>query len=68
MAVARRLDRGWQVEHGCSHGDFQRAWGKYSTLKVIIARRTGVQNSLTEAVFSVPVIENRRWNRWDSLF
>ena len=38
------LDGRWQVEHGCGHGDFQRVWGKYSTLKAIIARRTDVWN------------------------
>ena len=43
MAVTRWLDGGWQVEHGCGHGDFQRVWGEYSTLNAIIARRMGVR-------------------------
>ena len=37
-------------------------------IRPIIARRKDVQNGLTEVVFSVPFIENRRWNRWHSSF
>ena len=43
VAVTRWLEGGWQVEHGCGHGDFQRVWEKYWMLASIITHRTKVR-------------------------